>query len=59
MKFLGFLMLFAGWLLVVAALAILPPAALRSIFILAGVGVEIIGLALAVRSHPILRGEEE
>jgi hypothetical protein len=58
MKLLGFLMLFAGWLIVLAALAILPSGLPRTIFVLAGVGVEVLGLALAVRSHPMLREEE-
>lgn len=51
MKFLGFALLLSGWLIVVAALALLQAGAARGVFILAGVGVELLGLALAVRAH--------
>ena len=58
MKLLGFFLLFAGWVLVIAAVVLLGQAAPRTIFVLAGLGVEIIGLVLVARSHPLLRGEE-
>jgi hypothetical protein len=58
MKLLGFFLLFSGWVLVVAALVMLGQAAPRMIFLLAGLGVEIIGLVLVARSHLILRGGE-
>ncbi len=51
MRVAGFLMLLSGWVLVVVALALLPSAGTRVIFMLAGVGVEILGLVLAFRSH--------
>ena len=51
MRMAGFLMLLSGWALVVAALALLPSPRTRVIFLLAGVGVEGIGLVLAFRSH--------
>jgi small-conductance mechanosensitive channel len=57
MKIAGFLMLFAGWMLVVAALALLPSAGIRVVFLLAGLGVEMLGLVLAFRSH--LRPKDE
>lgn len=56
MKLLGFFLLFAGWILVISALVMLGQAAPRTIFVLAGMGVEIVGLVLAARSHLILRG---
>lgn len=59
MKLLGFVLLFAGWLIVVTALAIFPPNAPRNAFILAGVGVEFIGLFFAARAHPLIHGEDE
>jgi hypothetical protein len=59
LKLLGFLLLLAGWGIVLAAVALLPPSVSRTIFVLAGLGVEMLGLALVVRSHPIPRGEEE
>jgi len=51
MKMLGFGLLLAGWLITIAAVALLPAGTPRSIFVLAGVGVEVLGLALAIRSH--------
>ena len=51
MKAAGFLLLLAGWLLVVAALILLRAGASRAIFMVAGAGVEVLGLALAIRAH--------
>jgi hypothetical protein len=59
MKLLGFLLLSAGWGIVLAAVALLPSALPRAGFVLAGIGVEVLGLVLVIRSHPIPRGEEE
>lgn len=59
MKLLGFLLLSAGWGIVLAAVALLPSALPRASFVLAGIGVEVLGLVLVIRSHPIPRGEEE
>jgi hypothetical protein len=58
MKLLGFFLLFAGWILVISALVMLGQAAPRTIFVLAGMGVEIVGLVLMARSHLMLRGGE-
>ena len=52
----GFLLLLAGWGLVLAAIILLAPALPRAAFILAGVGVEIVGLALVIRAHRLPRG---
>ena len=57
MKFLGFMLLLAGWGIVVCALALLQ-AGPRVAFVLAGVGVEVLGLGLVIRAHPVVRGEE-
>jgi hypothetical protein len=57
MKLAGFLLLFAGWCLVLTALVILPSAGARTGFVLAGLGVEILGLVLAARTHRILPEE--
>jgi hypothetical protein len=51
MKLAGFLLLFTGWLLVLAAVVLLAASAARSGFVLAGIGVEILGLILAFRAH--------
>jgi hypothetical protein len=59
MKLTGFLLLGAGWLIVLAAVAMLPTATSMAAFVLAGVAVEALGLALAFRSHMIWREEKE
>jgi hypothetical protein len=51
MKVAGFLLLLAGWVLVLAAIAMLAAAGPRVAFLLAGLGVEVLGLVLAARSH--------
>jgi hypothetical protein len=51
MKVAGFLLLLAGWVLVLAAIAMLAVAGPRVAFLLAGLGVEVLGLVLAARSH--------
>jgi hypothetical protein len=51
MKVAGFLLLLSGWILVVAAIALLAATGPRSAFLLAGIGVEALGLALVARSH--------
>ena len=57
MKLAGFLMLVAGWLLIVATIALLSTAPLRGAFIAAGAAVEVVGLVLIVRCHLVPRGE--
>lgn len=57
MKPLGFFLLVAGWGIVVAAVGLLASAALAlTLFVLAGIGVEVLGLFLVVRSHAIVQG---
>jgi len=51
MKLTGFAMLLAGWGIVLAALVLLASEASRAGFVLAGVGVEALGLVFVVRSH--------
>ena len=50
MKLLGFLLLLSGWGIVETALYLLHGSAL-SAFILAGLGVEILGIALVARAQ--------
>lgn len=63
MKLAGFLLLVAGWGIVLAAVALLPSApprtGLTSLtgFVLAGLAVETLGLILVVRSHLVPREE--
>jgi hypothetical protein len=51
MKVLGFLLLLAGWFLVLAAIVLFASPPLRVAFVLAGIAVEVLGLILAFRSH--------
>lgn len=51
MKFLGFVLLLAGWLIAVATIAMLAAAGPRVGFVLAAIGVEILGLVLFIRAH--------
>jgi hypothetical protein len=57
MKMAGFLLLLSGWLLVLAAVMLLAATASRLCFVLAGVGVEILGLVLVFRAHASLARE--
>jgi hypothetical protein len=59
MKIAGFLLLTAGWAIAIAAIALLPSPGARVGFVLAGVAVELFGLALAVRAHLVLPAEGE
>jgi hypothetical protein len=51
MKTAGFLLLLSGWLLVLAAIALLNGGVARNAFVGAGVLVELLGLALTGRAH--------
>jgi hypothetical protein len=51
MKLAGFLLLLAGWAIVIFAVALLASVAQRAGFVMAGVAVEALGLVLAFRSH--------
>jgi len=57
MKAAGFFMLVAGWAIVLASMPLLGSMRLLTLFVLAGLGVEIIGLVLVVRSHFFLEDE--
>ncbi len=59
MKLLGFLLTVAGWAIVLAAVMLLATEGARTTFILAGIGVEAIGLVLVIRAHPAPRGIED
>ena len=58
MKLVGFLLLLAGWFLVLAALEMLSAATPRALFVLAGFAIEVLGLALVFRAN-IPQPEEE
>lgn len=65
MKAAGFLLLVTGWMLVLSALILLPGGGAgnpgsgmaQAAFVTAGVGVEILGLVLVMRSHLMPRKE--
>jgi hypothetical protein len=59
MRLFGFALLLSGWGIVLSALALLGAEAPRIAFVLAGVGVEIVGLVIVIRSHPIRRSARE
>jgi hypothetical protein len=56
MKLTGLLLLPSGWIIVLAAVALLKPSVSQNVFVLAGVAVEILGMTLIVRAHLIPRG---
>ena len=58
MRLLGFFLLTAGWALVVAAVMLLANSTPRTVFLLAGMAVEVVGFVLVARSHLLLLGEE-
>ena len=58
MKLAGLLLLVAGWGIVLSAIALLRSLTLAGAFVAAGAGVELLGLALAVKSHIPVRGRK-
>lgn len=57
MKHAGLFVMPAGFFLTIAALVLFPNPASRVAFVLCGIGVEILGLAVAVKGHIEPRGE--
>jgi hypothetical protein len=53
MKLAGMFLLLAGWLVAISAVALLSPPRQRALFILSGIGVEILGLVLAFRQEAL------
>jgi hypothetical protein len=58
MKLVGFLLMLAGWFLVLAALEMLDAATPRALFVFAGFAVEVLGLALVFRAN-LVQPEDE
>lgn len=56
MKLAGFLLLLAGWGIVVSTLPLLSSTPMRAAFVLAGILVELMGLGLVFRSHLVPKG---
>jgi len=59
MRLTGFLLLLAGWVIDLAAVALLKPGTAQAVFVVAGTGVQILGLVLAARSHLIPREDKD
>jgi len=57
MRLAGFLLLPSGWIIVLAAVILLPSAPAQAAFALAGMGVELLGLSIVVRSQLIRHRE--
>ena len=57
MRLVGFFLLPSGWIIVIAAVVLLPSSPSQAAFALAGVGVELLGLAIVVRTHLIRHRE--
>jgi hypothetical protein len=57
MKLIALFLLLAGWIIVLAAVALMESAAPRAAFALAGAAVQILGLGLLVRAHMPLHGD--
>jgi hypothetical protein len=58
MRLPGFLLLLAGLVIVLAAVALLRSTA-QGIFVIAGFGVQLLGLSFVVRSHVIPHGAKK
>jgi hypothetical protein len=58
MRLVGFLLLLAGWGLVLAAIGMLHSDAPRAAFVMAGVAVELLGLLLLGRAHLLSQDEK-
>jgi hypothetical protein len=59
MKVAGFLLMLAGWAIVMAAVILLRSGAACGSFVLAGIGVEALGLVVLVRAHVVPRRQQE
>jgi hypothetical protein len=59
MKYAGLLVMPTGFFLAVAALVLLPEPGLRTVFVICGLAVEILGLGVAVRGHMERRPEPQ
>jgi hypothetical protein len=53
MKLTGFLLLLGGWIIVLAAMAVLPAGPSQVSFVLVALGVQALGLTLVFRGHLI------
>jgi hypothetical protein len=56
LKIAGFLLILAGWGIVVTAVLLLRAPAAKTMFVLAGIAIEVLGFILAARAHLPSRG---
>lgn len=56
MKIAGFLLMGAGWLLAILAVILLRTETTRGVFVLVALAVQVLGLVLVFRAHPLARG---
>lgn len=59
MKYAGLLVMPAGFFLSIAAILLFPDPVRRTAFVLCGLAVEAMGLAVAVRGHMLSRGDRQ
>lgn len=57
MKLTGFLLLACGWIIVLAAIALLPVGPFEVTFVLLALAVQVLGLTLVFRAHLLPGGE--
>ncbi|HEX9201213.1 MAG TPA: hypothetical protein VF865_16760 [Acidobacteriaceae bacterium] len=58
MRLVGCLLLMSGFFLVLAALVLLAALAMRFVFVLAGLGVEVLGVGLLTRAYTATQKEQ-
>jgi hypothetical protein len=51
LKIAGFLLMLAGWAIAVTAVLLLRASVAKTAFVLAGVGIEVLGFVLVARAH--------
>jgi hypothetical protein len=59
MKLMALFLLLTGWIISLAAIALMESAAPRAAFALAGAAVQLLGLGLLVRAHMPLHGDRQ
>jgi hypothetical protein len=57
LRLIGCLLLLSGFFVALAALVLLPAVLTRLVFVTAGLGVEILGVALLTRAHTLMQKE--
>ena len=58
MRLIACALLLSGFFVVLAALALFGEARMRFVFVVAGLGVEVLGVGLLTRTHTLLQKEQ-